>query len=164
MITSHTACISKKKIWTWNKYFNIFNIFNILGPGGRRHQQYAQTPMGGSISGATPYTPGATPSNLISEDEANSLMQQYHQYGSGDTSNRATPAYSTPGFTPSGQTPSSNFGDSSAFTGGSHGWGGTPRTPKQQQTPQQHQGRQQYKQRQPGGGGGGSSKGRYGRR
>jgi len=117
--------------------------------------------MGGSISGATPYTPGATPSNLISEDEANSLMQQYNHYGD---SNRATPAYSTPGFTPLGQTPSSNFGDSSSFTGGSHGWGGTPRTPKQHHTPQQHQDRQQYKQRQQGGGGGYNKGGRHVRR
>lgn len=102
-------------------------------PGARRQHQYGHTPMSmsGSVSGTTPYTPGATPSNLITEDEANNLMQQYQQFD-----NRATPAYSTSGFTPS-----SNFGDSN-FTG--H-WGGTPRTPKQQ-TPQQqnYQGGRQF--------------------
>jgi len=97
------------------------------GAPGSRRQQYGQTPLsmgGGSVSGNTPYTPSATPSNLLDDSEANSLMQQY-QFGD----SRVTPAYSTSGFTPS-DTPSSNFGDNNY-------WGGTPRTPK---TPQMHHG------------------------
>lgn len=109
--------------------------------------------MGGSISGATPYTPSATPSNLLDDNEATNLMQQYQQYGGMD-SRGVTPAYSTTGFTPS-QTPTSNFGGDSS----SNYWGGTPRTPKQQ-TPQMHghhgsnnnSNRQYGKQRHSGGG------------
>lgn len=103
------------------------NICLLSGAPGSRRQQYGQTPLsmgGGSVSGNTPYTPSATPSNLLDDSEANSLMQQY-QFGD----SRVTPAYSTSGFTPS-DTPSSNFGDNNY-------WGGTPRTPK---TPQMHHG------------------------
>ena len=73
--------------------------------------------MMGSIAG-TPYTPGSTPSDLISTDEAAKLMQQAFPPGFGQmynngfamtpgtTPSRSTPGYSTPGFsTPGGFTP-----------------------------------------------------------
>lgn len=99
-------------------------IFHFLGSSGSsRRTPYGHTPlsMTGSISGATPYTPGATPANLISDDEAAKIMQQaFPVRGAGDqtfnnltsitTPTSSTPGYSTPGFsTPGGFTPRDNL-------------------------------------------------------
>ncbi|XP_065663621.1 transcription elongation factor SPT6 isoform X2 [Hydra vulgaris] len=68
-----------------------------------RRTPHNQTPM--SIIGSTPYTPGATPSNLISEDEAAKLLQQAFPAGFDHqmyNSLTMTPARSTPGFSTPG--------------------------------------------------------------
>lgn len=79
--------------------------------------------MMGSVAG-TPYSPGSTPSNLLSTDEAAKLMQNAFPPGFGQiynngfattpgtTPSRSTPGYSTPGFsTPGGATPQMDLGD-----------------------------------------------------
>ncbi|XP_057294879.1 transcription elongation factor SPT6-like [Hydractinia symbiolongicarpus] len=88
---------------------------------GAGHSSSRRTPFGHTplMMGTTPYTPGSTPANLITEDEAASIMQQAFPPGGmynmtpGTTPARSTPGYSTPGFsTPGGLTPSreNNFG------------------------------------------------------
>ena len=79
----------------------LFSYFlNFLLGTPMRRTPHNQTPM--SIMGGTPYTPGATPSNLISEDEASKLMQHAFPAGFDHQMFSMTPARSTPGFSTPG--------------------------------------------------------------